>query len=561
MASSSLALRESSFQMVSVARETGLGLNIEGGINRAEGPMVFVKEILPGGDCHKDGRLNPGDQLVTVNKESLIGVTFEEAKSILTRVKLRSDPKWEIAFIRGKGSSNYGSNPESPVCVFPEKGHLQITVRHKPPSTSAGSIVSKMSSTLATAREILSAEPYQVKSECGKEEQCTGISLASKQDKFCISAVPSKQSNVATSDSENITLNPATRLKVEELEMALSYLGLDPTKEQQQILRQRLQSNSKGTVAYKDFVEVAKDLFHVHLDESGIYQGSTLFNANEIASPLEPSKVATSGISGEDDIEKLRNEKNEALKELKQLKEELANSDCRTKQLSEELQCVQQECKAAVEETRALRSRIHLAEAAQRQARGMEMDYEEVIHLLEGEITELKAQLLEHSGQSKEGIPDLMKRITVLNCQLRKSETAKKTCEVCTERLLHFVESIPEVLAEDTGSLTNLSIKDRGLVPSLQTALPRLRWSGHPTMASVAAEAKELARSIRSILEVDSLPYGWEDAYTADGIRYFINHVTGTRSWNHPVSGTPSMPFSSEGTGEEFSRHISEPKS
>ena len=54
-----------------------------------------------------------------------------------------------------------------------------------------------------------------------------------------------------------------------------------------------------------------------------------------------------------------------------------------------------------VEETRALRSRIHLAEAAQRQAHGMEMDYEEVIRLLEAEITELKAQLADYSDQNK----------------------------------------------------------------------------------------------------------------------------------------------------------------
>lgn len=47
------------------------------------------------------------------------------------------------------------------------------------------------------------------------------------------------------------------------------------------------------------------------------------------------------------------------------------------------------------EESRALRSRIQLAEAAQKQARGMEMDYEEVIHLLEAEIAELKTQRAE----------------------------------------------------------------------------------------------------------------------------------------------------------------------
>lgn len=49
----------------------------------------------------------------------------------------------------------------------------------------------------------------------------------------------------------------------------------------------------------------------------------------------------------------------------------------------------------AAEESRALRSRIQLAEAAQKQARGMEMDYEEVIHLLEAEIAELKTQRAE----------------------------------------------------------------------------------------------------------------------------------------------------------------------
>lgn len=54
-----------------------------------------------------------------------------------------------------------------------------------------------------------------------------------------------------------------------------------------------------------------------------------------------------------------------------------------------------------VEETRALRSRLHLAEAAQRQAQGMEMDYEEVIRLLEAEIAELKAQLADYSDQNK----------------------------------------------------------------------------------------------------------------------------------------------------------------
>lgn len=47
------------------------------------------------------------------------------------------------------------------------------------------------------------------------------------------------------------------------------------------------------------------------------------------------------------------------------------------------------------EESRALTTQIQLAEEAQKQARGMEMDYEEVIHLLEAEIAELKSQRME----------------------------------------------------------------------------------------------------------------------------------------------------------------------
>lgn len=41
---------------------------------------------------------------------------------------------------------------------------------------------------------------------------------------------------------------------------------------------------------------------------------------------------------------------------------------------------------------------------------------------------------------SQENIHDLRKRVTVLDCQLRKSESARKTFEVATEKLLQFVE-------------------------------------------------------------------------------------------------------------------------
>lgn len=52
-----------------------------------------------------------------------------------------------------------------------------------------------------------------------------------------------------------------------------------------------------------------------------------------------------------------------------------------------------QQAQGAIHETRSLRSKVHLAEQAQRAARNMEQDYEEVVKLLEKEIAEMKEEL------------------------------------------------------------------------------------------------------------------------------------------------------------------------
>ncbi|KFO12295.1 Syntaxin-binding protein 4, partial [Balearica regulorum gibbericeps] len=349
--------------------------------------------------------------------------------------------------------------------------------------------------------------------------------------------------------------NSAIRLKAEKLERALNYLGIQPTDEQQQALRQQLQKDSEGTVSFGDFVEVSKNLFSMQVNATDDGHKSVMFGVNEIASLLDSQFVTCDSL--EDDMERLKKERNEALKEMSKLKEKLSASVNLQKQLTEELQIVKQEAKAAVEETRVLRSRIHLAEAAQRQARGMEMDYEEVIRLLEAEIVELKAQLADHSGQNKDNIQDLRKRVTVLDCQLRKSESARKTFEVATEKLLQFVEVVHEILSDNSTSSTILS--DRTTTLSTKALLARLGRIGPTVTTALAAEARDLAKSVRAILEVDCLPYGWEEAYTADGIKYFINHVTQTTSWIHPVTSALSLLCSED--DDDGMRELPESKS
>ncbi|KAM3848540.1 LOW QUALITY PROTEIN: syntaxin-binding protein 4 [Vipera latastei] len=549
---------DSIFQIISVSKETGLGLQIVGGIDKNEGPLVYILAVIPGGDCHKDGRLRPGDQLVSVNGESLIGINYEEARNLINRTQPRSNTSWEITFIR------HDSSPDEVESMHPFSNLLsseRCALQNDLPSPTLSS-----NENVAAEKSVLN----MMKTGFKKGEQFSAFFTDNSSIDVSAGAV-SPSWRIDYGPQRKISLNPSVRLKADKLEMALKYLGIQPTEEEQEILRQQLPRDSEGTVCFGDFVQVARNLFSQQLDETGHSP------MHDIAKLLDSQLVSCDRLERHE-MEQLRKEKNEALKEICQLKEELAKSERVRKQLAEELRITKQEAKASVEEARTLRSRIHLAEAAQKQARGMELDYEEVISLLEVEITRLRAQLADHGGgQNKESLQDLRKRITVLDCQLRKSETAKKTFEVATEKLLEFVETVPGILLH--GSSPPVTLSDRKATISSKMLLAHLGRNGHTLAASLATEAKELARSVRSILEADCLPYGWEKAYTADGIKYFINlqedsewgsqqevatpqadnHVTQTTSWIHPVTNVLALSCL-EGNVDDGFRELPDPQ-
>ncbi|XP_058560657.1 syntaxin-binding protein 4 isoform X4 [Neofelis nebulosa] len=311
--SSSLLEKDPAFQMITVTKETGLGLKILGGINRNEGPLVYIQEIIPGGDCYKDGRLKPGDQLVSINRESMIGVSFEEAKSIITRAKLRSEPAWEIAFIRQKLD---GSHLENPSCT----SLLQASGEYGPQASTFSLLPSppeilipKTSSTPQTTDTILSSfRRNQIKTGYKKTEQTPITSSEnSPTDMSNTDIAPAWTDNYGP-QGKKISLNPSVRLKAEKLEMALDYLGIQPTKEQHQALRQQVQVDPKGTVSFGDFVQVARNLFSLQLDEVNVGEC-------EISNILDSQLLPCDSLEA-DEMERLKRERNDALEEVNTLK-------------------------------------------------------------------------------------------------------------------------------------------------------------------------------------------------------------------------------------------------
>ncbi|XP_060795006.1 syntaxin-binding protein 4 [Neoarius graeffei] len=527
-------------QLICVAKGTGLGLVIKGGANRVEGPMVFIQEIIPGGDCQRDGRLKAGDQLVSINKESLIGVTHEEAKSILTRTKLRPDPTVEIAFIRRRSSSGSSSGPHSPISLQPlltTGSQLRPLALGGVTITMPGGLMPKISPTPTSGSETLpSVKLTQVRAVPVKPELpsvTTPDSACTTVDNSDVTTACKFSTMVTGTQPKPSSLTSSCRIRLEKLEQALEVMGLKLMESQLQTLKERLQVDQGGTVAYGDFETLTKEFLKL-TNKSGVQQQTSRVTSDDLTDSSSNPQVPTCDSDDLDEMERIRKDHIEALREIKRLQDRVAESEALCQEMQQELTKTKQEAKVAVDERRSLQTQVQLAEAAQKQARGMEMDYEEVIHLLEEEIAEMKSQRAEKSDQSKED-QALKKTIALLECQLRKSEVAKKGFEISTGKLLHFVEIIQDFL-EHQGSFTTYSSETEPKLATVSQTMATQSGRKLSGMAStLALEAQELIQTVRAIIEVDCLPHGWEEAYTANGAKYYINHVTQTTSWTHPV--------------------------
>ncbi|NXK72628.1 STXB4 protein, partial [Amazona guildingii] len=433
---------ESGIQSISIANSSGLGLTISGGSNRPDGPMIYVQELLPDGDCYKDGRLRPGDQLIAINKDSLVGSTYEEARKTIAKAKLRHEGSTEVAFIPGRGRLHPGLSVHNNIPLPSPKAvgnglsscRLKVHVRSPEASCFHAALCKDPGTALAVLCRYLFPLPNH----------------SFMNYIFAFSAPASASNHKAGSGTKpKVALDPHIRLKDGKLELVLQYLGLDVTEEKKRQLRQSLTTDSQGTVAYGDLLQALRDLLQEELDVAGLDSNSMLFTQHEVASLLDTSAFHSPtfdslSCNGNEELEQLQLEMMDLRQEVRRLKSLLKETENSKKLMEDELQRLNQKALGFLSENRTLHSKLQMAEVVQRQAHSAEQDYEEVIHLLEAEIAELKMQLAgkkaKHASEIEEDILELKRQLSLADGQLRKSEVSRKRLEICNRKLLLFVQ-------------------------------------------------------------------------------------------------------------------------
>ncbi|ESP02181.1 hypothetical protein LOTGIDRAFT_157336 [Lottia gigantea] len=424
-----------------------------------------------GGVSASCGLLQNGDQILSVNDESLEGVTKERAISILKRAA--GENHAEILVTRDdEARSEY-------IEVLEKENSLMTTPVHSP-----------------SFEESL----------CNSDSYLNG-SLESPWKHFANSLDSLPVADESLKKTQNslprkTTLDPSDKFDLEKLQGRLHYLNLQPTANQLQILHQHLIIDAYNQVTFGNFMQAVKLVFEDELRSSkcNIYNKS--INSTPRKSPINYTQQDVSSICSEDFLSVCQ-QRDELKQQIHKLEVLLQSRESKYEQ---ELLKMRKEAQAAIDENRSLKTRVRLAEQAQTEAQTLENDYEEA-----------------------NGLSDsVSKQSVTLACQLKKAEAQLKIYHAATEKLVAHVEHVQDVLTQQvTGKRNNESegIKKDG------------RDKRKENVTTLIQDGQTVIKLVKSLTETAPLPYGWEEAFSEDGSRYYINHITQTTSWTHPASG------------------------
>ncbi|XP_078518852.1 syntaxin-binding protein 4-like [Lissotriton helveticus] len=486
---------DSGIQSISIPKSGSLGLMVCGGSNSLEGPMVYVHEIMPESDCHRDGRLRPGDQLIAINRESLVGSTNEEAKRVLAKNRFRHDNSTEVSFIPGRGQ----------IPSTPTHNNLHSTSQ-RPLGNGLGPCRLKVHVRSPECRqEIHFPVPSPSPDICPPE--------------LTVSAPASPGFRSSAAGQSKVTLDPHIRLKEEKLELVLQYLGLDVSEGKRRELHHCLVPDLHGTITFGDVLKVFREILSVDLEKAGLDESSFLFTHHQVATLLDTSAFHSSVIPKIEIpyfslsliVEHLRQEVSDLRHEIYRLKVLLKEAESRKEATEDDLHKLNQEILVLRLENQTMQSHLQVAEIEQRQAHSAEHDYEEVVHLLEVEITELKSKLAGKRAtaapESREGgSPDVNRRLSLMDDQLRRTEISHKRLEISNKKLLCFVQNVHKLLTKPYSTADEQSSACKHQQDDSSSISARLFLPSTELIERLVSEASEILH----IKDADSL-LSWDN--------------------------------------------------
>ncbi|KFV74440.1 Syntaxin-binding protein 4, partial [Dryobates pubescens] len=430
---------DSGIQSISIAKSSGLGLAIGGGANRPDGPMVYVQELLPDGDCYKDGRLRPGDQLVAINRDSLVGSTYEEARKIIAKAKLRHEGNTEVAFLPGRGRLHPGlpapSNSTSPPPRAVGNGLSSCRLKGQLRSPEVG---------WSSWALNVSRDGDSTTTSLGSLLQGALLFTFMFGGGFVFAAPTSAANHRAAAGTKpKVALDPHIRLKDGKLELVLQYLGLDVSEEKRRRLRQSLPSDSQGTVAYGEEAAASWGL------GSAPREQGTGQEVKGLRSQVVPDAVCASALqtldslscTSSEELEQLQLETLDLRHEVRRLKVELWAAACCWGWLYLPWQRRRLEPQGGLSQPPDPRSTLPCPPILPQH--GCQHPGSSQGHCCRQEghcgHAEGAAQLCP-SALPQEDLLELRRQLALAAGRLRTSEVSRKRLEICNRRLLLFVQ-------------------------------------------------------------------------------------------------------------------------
>ncbi|KAG8145473.1 hypothetical protein E2320_012003, partial [Naja naja] len=441
-------------------------IKVIGGVKEFTGEEygVYVKRILPGGVAYIDGRLQPGDQILEVNGDSLIGVTNERAVDILRTASGTSymrllvtrddDARKEFSELlekfgshsstcstqssptshtgsRSLGSTSSGSSScsQSPLLLSPTHSHGMLfgNPGQTHPSISHCSIGSGIQSisirkfsdlglTISGGTNRSDGPMVYVHDDGCLQvgDQLIAINKDSLVGNTEVAFIPGRGQLHPGHCANNGAHSMSTRLGDNSMAPPGRWKVHVRSPENRHNSHFPVPSPSPDVCPpefnISEFLHVLKDLLPE--EDTELHSNSALFSPHEVATLLDTSAFHSPSL----------------LKEVESHK----------KSTEDELHKLNQ-------------NKLQAAEVFRWRAQSAEQDYEEVIHLLEAEIMELKSQLMGKKNkellEAESDALELKKHLSSVNEQLQKSEVAQKHLETYNRKLLLFVQHAHRLLS------------------------------------------------------------------------------------------------------------------